>query len=1316
MSDSNYVGGYPAGRGFGDMAYPGYHHSSSFASNYLPTNVGSGFDLHSDDYDIAPSSPSPLARHYQSQPQALVQGGFHEVDQLPLAHPLRYEEESYFCEPHNFNSYNPSTPMLTRASKLLTLEHIPYVPNAQARDRAFGPGQINSSNSPRTTTGVRLRPVSDLPDVFRSIFKFGTFNAVQSSCFDAIVNADENLVITAPTGSGKTALFELAIIRMINKQQGQGCSQTKCVYVAPTKALCSERSRDWAIKFSPLGFKCYEFTGDTVQAGKSAWSDVKSASIIVTTGEKWDSLTRNWQDHEKILSQIQLFLVDEVHVLNEMRGSTLEVIISRMKARVIAVRFVLLSATVPNASDIAQWIGSAYNIGSPATVFEFGEQFRPCTLKRIVMGFPRHKDTHDFAFTRFLDTKLFSALQKHSMRKPILVFSPTRKSVLTTAERLKRDYIAAEQHRDSLPWQRPAGFSYTFHDKRLADLATCGIGIHHAGLIYEDRRMTEDLYLRKILQVVVCTSTLAVGVNLPAHLVVIHGVHTFQNNASVEYSDLDVMQMLGRAGRPQFDTEGIALILCETALEGKYQALIQGVTTLESTLHLNLPEHLNSEIALGTITNTISAKKWLRETFLFQRIRRNPYHYSLQKDETQTWEERVDTLVTQSLEILKETQLVEGPGVDVGEGDLHSTEFGDVMSKVVPQHLMATLVELRFSYIYDKPRLIDSKMGLILSLPERPSMRSMLELLSNAEELNISSLRSSEKQIFNKLRRHNDIRFELQRIDKTPDKVFLLIQAVLGGISLSSAEFKSGDSQLQLEAVSIFKHVTRIARAIVDVGVIKKIGGQIQCGLEVLRCLNAKAWEDRPVVLRQIEQIGEKSLKVLAEHGITSLQSLRRQDPLRIEVLLNRRTPFGQDVLASAAEIPQYALQVNPIAVRTPGGGEPVEVEFSVECRLLTHDLKSKKAKNHSYSMTAILTVTSELQLVDFRRTPTKYLRTPKQFECLVKLYRPSEYVIVQISSEMHAGTLVSYSYKPEVPSAAFPVPDTRPLSSVALDLEGLENDPEFWTMNIGSDEDDHDLSPPVQTPAACKRELVQVSSPHRREYSAERLPNGKYNCRDGIATPSRKRKEAKISNPIQSTNRVSEALESIHNASNVTSNLRMMNGQRLKVANKGKKRERPDFEIAFQPSPTRNDDERSQASGSELPEPQDIMTSPRRVSAPKALATPPSAMPLTVSSPQRPIKRMRHQLENPCAQTTSEIVIKDKQDLDDANLLFLPDSDSSAALNNDVDILAAFTSDLFNGRPQQEYSREPVDLKQIEEDEFSTLEAWLRSGNVDIV
>jgi hypothetical protein len=130
------------------------------------------------------------------------------------------------------------------------------------------------------------------------------------------------------------------------------------------------------------------------------------------------------------------------------------------------------------------------------------------------------------------------------------------------------------------------------------------------------------------------------------------------------------------------DTEGVAVIMCESALAPKYDALTHGTSVLESSLHHNLAEHINSEIGLGTITSVDSAKSWLRESFLFQRLQRNPQRYAMDEVDVQaTWEDRMDSVVLKSVEELKANQLVK---VKSGSNkkDLISTEFGEIMSKV----------------------------------------------------------------------------------------------------------------------------------------------------------------------------------------------------------------------------------------------------------------------------------------------------------------------------------------------------------------------------------------------------------------------------------------------------------------------------------------------------------------------------------------------------------------------------------------------------------------------------------------------------------
>lgn len=107
-------------------------------------------------------------------------------------------------------------------------------------------------------------------------------------------------------------------------------------------------------------------------------------------------------------------------------------------------------------------------------------------------------------------------------------------------------------------------------------------------------------------------------------------------------------------------------------------------------------------------------------------------------------------------------------------------------------------------------------------------------------------------------------------------------QAVLGGINFN--EYRHSESTPALDALAAFRHLSRITRAIVEVAIVKKLGSQLKSGLKLMRCISAKAWEDRPIVMRQVEHLGSKSIKTLAQHGITSLDLLGKADPRRLEM------------------------------------------------------------------------------------------------------------------------------------------------------------------------------------------------------------------------------------------------------------------------------------------------------------------------------------------------------------------------------------------------------------------------------------------------
>ncbi len=258
-------------------------------------------------------------------------------------------------------------------------------------------------------------------------------------------------------------------------------------------------------------------------------------------------------------------------------------------------------------------------------------------------------------------------------------------------------------------------FINTLQSNQLTHTGTLasGVGFHHAGLDSQDRQAIERGFLDGQVNVICCTSTLAVGVNLPCHLVIIKNTVSYQKDGLKEYADLEVMQMLGRAGRPQFDDSAVAVIVTKQEKVKFYETLVSGEELLESCLHLNLIDHLNAEIGLGTVYDLHTAKRWLAGTFLYVRLGQNPKHYKLDGDvPDQDLDDRVERICKRDLVLLEETRLISS------NGRVKATEFGKAMARYyvkfqTMQILLALGPRSKISEIVCFPRipmLIDLRM------------------------------------------------------------------------------------------------------------------------------------------------------------------------------------------------------------------------------------------------------------------------------------------------------------------------------------------------------------------------------------------------------------------------------------------------------------------------------------------------------------------------------------------------------------------------------------------------------------------------------
>jgi len=155
-------------------------------------------------------------------------------------------------------------------------------------------------------------------------------------------------------------------------------------------------------------------------------------------------------------------------------------------------------------------------------------------------------------------------------------------------------------------------------DPHLRDLLPFGFAIHHAGMRRSDRALVEDAFTSGHIQVLVCTATLAWGVNLPAHTVIIKGTQIYnpEKGRWTELSSQDVLQMLGRAGRPQFDTFGEGVIITNHSELQYYLSLMNQQLPIESQFVSKLADNLNAEIVMGNVRNRDEAVQWLGYTYL----------------------------------------------------------------------------------------------------------------------------------------------------------------------------------------------------------------------------------------------------------------------------------------------------------------------------------------------------------------------------------------------------------------------------------------------------------------------------------------------------------------------------------------------------------------------------------------------------------------------------------------------------------------------------------------------------------------------------
>ena len=657
-----------------------------------------------------------------------------------------------------------------------------------------------------------------LEEIYSKRFDF--FNPMQTQLFHCMYHTPANVLLGSPTGSGKTVAAELAMWWAFRERPN-----SKVVYIAPMKALVRERVIDWRARLAiPLGLQLVELTGDNTPDT----STIRTADIIITTPEKWDGISRSWQTRSYV-QQVSLVIIDEIHLLGGDRGPILEIIVSRMNyiasQKKGAVRLVGMSTACANATDLANWLGVKQSEGG---LFNFRHSVRPVPLEIYIDGFPEQRGF--CPFMQSMNRPTFLAIKSHSPDKPVIVFVASRRQTRLTARDLinfcgmednPRRFVRMSEDDLALNLDR-------VKDDALREALSFGIGLHHAGLVESDRQLAEELFANNKVQILVATSTLAWGVNLPAHLVVVKGTQFF--DAKIEgYKDMDltdVLQMLGRAGRPQFDNSGIARILTQDSKKEFYKHFLHTGFPVESSLHNVLDDHLAAEVSAQTIATKQDALDYLTWTFFFRRIHKNPSFYGLDispEEQSSTVaqtraNDHLVSIVNKSLNELAESKCVEIHS----NGDVDCMPFGKIMSYYYLSHLTIR-------------HLLGAAHGAA-------TFADALAWMCNATEYNDLPVRHNEDLINVELSKALPLPAEKLGLPMWDPhvKAFLLLQAHFSRIDLPISDYV-GDQ------MSVLDQCIRIIQASIDVlAELGYISSVLQM-MTLLQCVKSARWpEDAP--------------------------------------------------------------------------------------------------------------------------------------------------------------------------------------------------------------------------------------------------------------------------------------------------------------------------------------------------------------------------------------------------------------------------------------------------------------------------------------
>lgn len=341
---------------------------------------------------------------------------------------------------------------------------------------------------------------------------------------------NDGVLVTAPTGMGKTLIAEAAIFEALKTKK-------RLYYTTPLIALTDQKFREFRQKVQAWGF--HEDDVGLVTGNRRVNPD---APIVVAVAEILLNhlLSEDWR-----LEHVAGVVMDEFHYFNDFeRGVVWELTLVLLPK---SVRLMLLSATVGNAVEFTHWLKREH--GRALRLVQTNERKVPLEFHWV----------GDKLMTEHLPQMVRP--DDEANRAPALVFCFNRDECWEVAERMKGLELADAATRKIIEADLPQEDFKEGIAPKLRQMLIRGVGVHHAGVLPKHKEKIEDLFLRKLVPFVICTETLAAGINLPARSVVLGTLLKGKRGEKKLVESSTAHQIFGRAGRPQFDLRGYVYVL-----------------------------------------------------------------------------------------------------------------------------------------------------------------------------------------------------------------------------------------------------------------------------------------------------------------------------------------------------------------------------------------------------------------------------------------------------------------------------------------------------------------------------------------------------------------------------------------------------------------------------------------------------------------------------------------------------------------------------------------------------------------------------------